>query len=259
MNTLPSVRRITLGLAILTFVLVACRCSLAIGTECAVHTRDMIFADPDQDLFMECGEYLSLACPDADETVPGAVEAELACIDAAGDAWANGGQPPVPNYPTKAGVGVTSGDAPEGLPDFGGQSVAPPEIVIEEPVDCSTFAITAPGDGLANGMNSLGWSLPTGGTFGYRIYLRDENGNLLRSFNLLYSTDNFQTDMSQAAIGGAYQIIVQIEAIRGADPVCTTSRTYLREAGNAGAPQPQPTDLIIIIFPTIEPTPEPPR
>jgi len=252
MNTLPSVRRITLGLAILTFVLVASRCSLAIGTECAVHTRDMIFADPDQDLFMECGEYLSLACPDADETVPGAVEAELACIDAAGDAWANGGQPPVPDYPTKAGVGVMSGEAPEGLPDFGESNAA---------IDCTPFAITAPNEGLVNGYNNVTWTPPTGAaTLRYRFTYLDEHGNVLDVFNLLVTNlSQYLMDLSQATIGGAFQITIVAEAMVNDQPVCSTSRTYLREAGNAGAPQPQPTDLIIIIFPTIEPTPEPPR
>lgn len=249
MNTLSTVRRLTLFTAIFGFILVACRCSFAIASECALNVRDMVLS-ANENSFTDCGEYVSLVCPDADPNVPGAVDAELACIAQAADAWMYGGQnPPVPDYPTKAAPG---GAATGGLPDFGGQSVAPPEIVIEEPVNCSTFAITAPGDGLANGVNTLGWTLPTGGSFGYRIHFLDEQGNVLQSFNLLYSTDTFQTDMSQAAIGGAFQITVQIQAIRGSNAVCTTSRTYLREATDQGVPPAVPT-------PIVEPTPEPPR
>ncbi len=249
MNTLSAVRRLTLIAAIFGFILVACRCSFTIASECALNVRDMVFS-ANENSFTDCGEYVSAVCPDADPTVPGAVEAEVACISQAADAWMYGGQnQPVPDYPTKP---APDGAANSGLQDFGGQSFAPPEVVIEEPVNCAPFAITAPGDGLANGTNMLGWTLPTGGTFGYRIHLLDEQGNVLRSFNLLYSTTSYETDMSQAAIGGAFQITVQIQAIRGSDVVCTTSRTYLREATDPGVPPAEPT-------PVIEPTPEPPR
>lgn len=248
MNTLSAVRRLTLFVSILGFVLVACRCSFAIASECALNVRDMVLS-ANENSFTDCGEYVSLVCPDADPTVPGAVEAELACISQAADAWMYGGQnAPVPDYPTRqASIGVLSAEAPEGMSGF----EQPPANA------CDGFAILTPNDGLANGLNVFTWSRPNLPLIEYRLMVYDENGNLLISWDLPLYGEIINVDLSQGYIGGAYQLTIVLEAYRFANHarqelVCTTSRTYLREATDPGVP---PADLT----PVIEPTPEPPR
>lgn len=259
MNTPITLRRITLGITILTFVLAACRCSVAIGTDCASYVRDMLFVDPSTQPFMSCGEYVSAICPDADSSVPGAVDAEIACISAAAESWYNGGvNPPVPNYPTDGG------SAPPAL-DFGGGNniVAPPVIPNGGNSNvgaCDGFAITEPNDGLANGRNFINWTVPnTNARLRYILSVYDEHHNLLISWTIPLSPPGLNPDLSQGYIGGAFEIIIEVTAqnFDTEQVICTTSRHYLREANPPPADPGRP--FIVVPTPVILPTIEPPR
>jgi hypothetical protein len=93
----------------------------------------------------------------------------------------------------------------------------------------------------------------------YRLTLMDEGRNVLTSVDAGNVT-NVSLDVSQGAIGGQFQIIVQLVALLNGRVVCSDERFILREAGSAPPPPltgttPQPT---IPGVPTPVPTNPPP-
>lgn len=104
-----------------------------------------------------------------------------------------------------------------------------PEALSSSPsADCSAFRLTSPLDGLANGPVTFYWD-PLPGATGYRLTLLDGATPLA-----VFATDGGQTsltaDVSSGAIGGGFQLGVQLEAMAAFNAVCNDSRVILRAA-----------------------------
>jgi hypothetical protein len=99
---------------------------------------------------------------------------------------------------------------------------SPPPVV----VDCSSFRITAPLDGLADGMNTIYWDGVPDAT-GYQIDVLD-TPNLLLNMSLPAQPTNVTLDLSQSVIGGGVSIQLQMRALIGDSIVCRTAAILTR-------------------------------
>ncbi|MDX2162333.1 MAG: hypothetical protein SF162_13485 [bacterium] len=262
MNTATTARRhLILAAFVMILAIIACDCTSDNAMACANESfqinvfNGVGFSAVGVD---ECIIAVDAACPDAID-LPEAEAAETACEAAALQAWKSGQPMPAADYPHV-----------QNFPDpfAGGNSlVAPPIDLGSTPtpafvpsVNCAPFAITAPNDGLPNGSIDIAWTQPTANVpLSYRITYFGENGVYLGTF--ISPTNGFVTaDVSQAAIGGAYQITIQIDALYAGtgNQVCTTARSYLREANAPQNPGSAPAQRPIIVVPIL-PTIEPPR
>jgi hypothetical protein len=113
----------------------------------------------------------------------------------------------------------------------------PPTPVIQRPDPnlCSGFRLTSPLDGLPNGVATFYWDPVNAQGISYRIMVMDEGRNVLTSFEAGSGT-SISGDVSQGAIGGLFQLVVQVSALSNGRVVCTDERLILREAGGAPAP-----------------------
>jgi hypothetical protein len=111
--------------------------------------------------------------------------------------------------------------------------VAPPPVF-----DCSVFRLTAPLDGLPNGMTTFYWD-PLPGATGYRVRVADASspGTPLTSLSVAGDRTNTTLNLSSDAIGGSTNLVVTIEALNGESVACTDSRALAR-----AWPAPPPPD-----------------
>jgi hypothetical protein len=108
---------------------------------------------------------------------------------------------------------------------------------------CAGFRLTSPLDGLPNGVASFYWDPANAEGVTYQITVMDEGRNVLASFPVGNNT-RADGDISQRAIGGSFQVIVQVSAVLNGRVICSDERTILREAPQLGEPpiqQPTPT------------------
>lgn len=116
-------------------------------------------------------------------------------------------------------------------------NLAPPVSV------CTGFRLTSPLDGLPNGVATFYWD-PVGvqGAL-YQIVVMNEGRGVLAVFTAQNAT-SLSVDVSPGAIGGGFQVIVQINAILNGQVVCSDEHAILRAAPDISAPSirvPQPT------------------
>jgi hypothetical protein len=111
--------------------------------------------------------------------------------------------------------------------------VAPPPVF-----DCSVFRLTAPLDGLPNGMTTFYWDALPGAT-GYRVRVADAFSPTtpLTSLSVAGDSTNVTLDLSSSLIGGSSSLVVTVEALNGETVACTDSRTLTR-----AWPAPPPPD-----------------
>jgi hypothetical protein len=102
--------------------------------------------------------------------------------------------------------------------------VAPPSLV-----DCAVFRLTAPLDGLPNGMTTFYWDALPGAT-GYRLSVADATSpnTPLTSLSVAGDRTNLTLDLSSRLIGGSTSLIVTIEALNGETVACMDRRTLTR-------------------------------
>ncbi|MFN8451000.1 MAG: SdrD B-like domain-containing protein [Anaerolineae bacterium] len=119
-----------------------------------------------------------------------------------------------------------------------------PFVNLAPPVSaCTGFRLTSPLDGLPNGVATFYWD-PVGvqGAL-YQIVVMNEGRGVLAVFTAQNAT-SLSVDVSQGAIGGGFQVIVQINAILNGQVACSDEHTILRAAPDISAPSirvPQPT------------------
>jgi hypothetical protein len=102
--------------------------------------------------------------------------------------------------------------------------VAPPSVV-----DCAVFRLTAPLDGLPNGMTTFYWDALPGAT-GYRLSVADaaSPNTPLTSLSVAGDRTNLTLDLSSRLIGGSTSLVVTIEALNGETVACMDRRTLTR-------------------------------
>jgi len=100
--------------------------------------------------------------------------------------------------------------------------------------DCTGLRLTAPLDGLPNGGTTFYWDPLNLPNVTYAITVFDEGGNALVTFSAGSAT-NISGDVSQAAIGGAFQLIVRVTAFVDGQSVCSDQRYLLRAAPEGGS------------------------
>jgi hypothetical protein len=134
------------------------------------------------------------------------------------------------------------------LPPINPIPVAPTLPVIR-PVDasaCAAFRLTSPLDGLPNGVATFYWDpVPLPG-FTYQITVMDEAYSVLAVFQAGEST-SISGDVSQAAIGGSFQVIVRATAFYNGQALCSDERLILRAAPDPGIVVPP---RVVIPLPT---------
>ncbi|MFN8529288.1 MAG: hypothetical protein U0670_11805 [Anaerolineae bacterium] len=248
MTNRPYLRLITFTVLLLAVITAACRCSYGIALQCAEVTTyygiDGLYSVG----FEDCANAVDLACPEAAYGDPAANAAEAACVQQAVAAWDNNQPLPTPGgYPTNA------------LPDnpfdgSGTQNIVAPQPQL--PVDCSLMRLTAPLDGLPNGMTTFYWDpLPGPRSFVYRIRIFDENGTPLLSDSNSPDGHSLPSNVAQSAIGGGYTLRVVLQGIDGVDRstiLCEDEHWIPRSAANGGGQQPAGAT------PTYYETPQPP-
>jgi hypothetical protein len=130
-------------------------------------------------------------------------------------------------------------------------------IVAPSGLNCNSLQLTSPLGGLPNGTATFYWNvLP--GAVSYRINIYDHNGTFLASFDSQPSATNLSADVSWAAIGGQYELRVELVAFGGGTS-CRETVTIQREApsggftgsggggGNGGGGAPQPTATLTCV------------
>jgi protocatechuate 3,4-dioxygenase beta subunit len=116
---------------------------------------------------------------------------------------------------------------------------------------CAGFRLTAPLDGLPNGAAIFYWNPAEAPDVTYQITVLDEARNILATFSTA-NTTSLEGDISQQRIGGSFQLIIQVIALRNGQVICTDERLILRAAPDSGAPPD-------IRQPPVIPTPTPRR
>jgi hypothetical protein len=102
-------------------------------------------------------------------------------------------------------------------------------------VDCSVFRLTAPLEGLANGVNTFYWdALPSAS--GYALTVTDAGGTTLASLSTAAGTTNATVDLSSTTTGDGGILTVTVEALVDGSAVCTDTRSIQRAAFVPGAP-----------------------
>jgi hypothetical protein len=97
------------------------------------------------------------------------------------------------------------------------------------PLDCSVFRLTAPLDGLPNGVTTFYWdALPSATSYGISVADAANPSAPLSSMSIPSGSTNTTLDLSTAAIGGSTSMVVTLQAFNGATAVCTDSRTLTR-------------------------------
>lgn len=94
--------------------------------------------------------------------------------------------------------------------------------------DCAVFRLTAPLDGLANGVNTFYWdALPD--AQGYALTVSD-GSTTLASLSTGAGTTNATVDVSSTTAGDGGVLTVIVQALVGGNAVCTDTRTIPRAA-----------------------------
>lgn len=253
-----SVPKAVLIIFVLVLAIVACRCDLTIADQCF---EDGLAPLPSGGLgvpdFLPCADALDYTCP---VPVNAADEPEYqACLEAASQAF-HYGQP----TPTHSYQGVPpneQGSIP--LTELGeNTNAAEPTAMPPQPMNCSLLRLTSPLDGLPDGEVIFYWD-PIPGSHKYRIRVYDAATDALL-YTLIDTTglSSTRADVSQAAIGGGYQLRVTIEASSTSssnDFSCLDSHLINRAAPFGGAGNTNNFAPPTLQVPTVEPTPEPPR
>jgi hypothetical protein len=95
--------------------------------------------------------------------------------------------------------------------------------------DCSVFRLTAPLEGLANGVNTFYWdALPSAS--GYALTVTDASGATLASLSTAAGTTNATVDLSSTTTGDGGVLTVTVQALVGGNAVCTDTRSIQRAA-----------------------------
>ena len=110
----------------------------------------------------------------------------------------------------------------------------------ETGLDCTGLRLTAPLDGLPNGVATFYWDPLNLPGVTYVITVFDEGGNALASFSAGSAT-NVSGDVSQGAIGGVFQLIVRVTALVDGQSVCSDQH-YLLRAAPYNEPRRDPSD-----------------
>jgi hypothetical protein len=94
---------------------------------------------------------------------------------------------------------------------------------------CDGFRLTAPLDGLPNGMTTFYWDALPDAT-GYRLSVADATSpnTPLTSLSVAGDRTNLTLDLSSRLIGGGTSLIVTIEALNGETVACADSHTLTR-------------------------------
>jgi hypothetical protein len=100
-------------------------------------------------------------------------------------------------------------------------------------LNCNTLVLTSP-SGLPNGTTTFYWD-GVQGAVAYRINIYDNNGNYLTTFDSQGATTNLTADVSWGAIGGQYDLQVEIVAFGGGTS-CSRTFNIQREAPSGGVP-----------------------
>lgn len=100
-------------------------------------------------------------------------------------------------------------------------------------LNCNFLALTSPLDGLPNGMATFYWN-PLPNATGYRINVYDSGGALLASFNAEGANTNLLADISSGAIGGQFELRIELVAIGANGASCSRSVNLLRAASGGG-------------------------
>jgi hypothetical protein len=143
------------------------------------------------------------------------------------------------NGDTHAGLSYT---IPTDTPPLAEPTTVPPvlpnpgqnNIVAPTGLNCNSLQLTSPLSGLPNGAVTFYWNaLP--GAVSYRINLYDNSGNFLASFDSQPGATSLSADVSWGAIGGQYDIQVELVAFGGGTS-CRKTITIPREAPAGGVP-----------------------
>lgn len=219
-------RATSIVLGAVAFALLACfgSCSPRIVTNCTMYTDDPIENSKCQQSYYD---YCSNASPEIAEIAakynggPGTViSAEEAALynnhmNTCFDEWAA-----VVNSDWE--VPVSSAPAPNPAQQ---QSILAPAQV-----DCSFFRLTAPLDGLPNGVAMFYWDTLPGAT-GYHVNVYG-SGAWLAGFDAGAGSSSVSGDVSQAAIGGQYEFYIEAQAFLPDGTVCTSGAGVMRAAGS---------------------------
>lgn len=106
-------------------------------------------------------------------------------------------------------------------------------IVAPSILNCNLLNLTSPLSGLPNGTATFYWDVLPGAS-AYRINLYDHAGTFLASFNSQGATTNLTADVSWGAIGGQYDIQVELVAFGAGGASCRETVTIPREAPSGG-------------------------
>jgi hypothetical protein len=108
-------------------------------------------------------------------------------------------------------------------------------IVAPTGLNCNFLQLTAPLSGLPNGTATFYWN-PLPNATSYRIKIYDNNSNLLATFDSQGTATNLSADVSWAAIGGQYDLQVELVAFGANGASCRETVTIPREAPSGGVP-----------------------
>jgi hypothetical protein len=107
-------------------------------------------------------------------------------------------------------------------------------LVAPTGLNCNLLRLTSPLGGLPNGVATFYWDvLP--GAVAYRINIYDNVGTFLSSFDSQGAATSLSADVSWAAIGGQYDLQVELVAFGGGTS-CRETVTISREAPSGGMP-----------------------
>ncbi|MFN8530611.1 MAG: hypothetical protein U0670_18555 [Anaerolineae bacterium] len=258
LTTRSGVPKAVLGIFLLILSVAACRCDLNVAGQCY---QSGLAASPSPDIelgaqqFWPCVDAVYAACPypvnEAD------FPAYLDCIEAAVQAFRDNVPPPTHTY--EGQVEESQPGAPDNASYIQPDTPVPPQ---PPAIDCSLVRLTSPLDGLPDGTATFYWDqVPH--AFGYRLRLYDTPSNtLLHTITDLTGLTQHTSDVSQAAIGGGYQITVIFDIVGQAANQFFCPQTYVlnRAAPNGGSGGNPPNNGLRppIVIPIVTPTAQPP-
>src|SRR5690606_19944311 len=99
---------------------------------------------------------------------------------------------------------------------------------------CTNFRLTSPLDGLPNGTATFYWD-PASVAAVYQVVVMNESRGVLAVFTVNDAT-NVSGDVSHGAIGGGFQLIIQLNALVNGQVTCTDEHVVLRAAPSVPGP-----------------------
>lgn len=147
-------------------------------------------------------------------------------------------------------INEISGITPSLVPQDSGVN----NVVAPTSLNCNLLYLTAPLAGLPNGTTTFYWdSLPN--AVSYRINIYDHNDVLLRSFDSDGAATHLTADVSWSAIGGQYELRVELVAFGSNGGTCSSRVTIQREAPSGGTTNTSSNPSTVAPAPVMSPTP----